>query len=989
MFWFHTFKNWRKQFMSFELNQNYSGFKLIKKEEIAELKSLGLFFEHEGTGAELLVLENDDDNKVFSATFRTPPTNDAGVAHILEHSVLCGSKNFPVKEPFVELMKGSLQTFLNAMTFPDKTMYPVASRNRKDFFNLMNVYMDAVFYPVISEDTFKQEGWHYELTNPDDKIIYKGVVLNEMKGVFSDPESCVDRQLAHSLFPSTTYGYESGGDPESIPNLTYDDFKGFHEKHYHPSNSRIFLYGDGDTNEYLSFLHEKYLKNFDRIEVDTSIKHQRSFRKPKRKSFNYPVSSHESVDKKTYVLLGIKLDKAVNYEHCLSFSILSHLLLGTSASPLRKALIDSQLGSEIIGGGFDDNRADTLFAVGLKGTEAKHEEKILEIIDTTLKSLVKNGIEEDMIRSAVNSVDFRLREANFGGFAKGIVYNIQALGSWLYGKDPFSHLKFEKMMRKIKKKSVQGYFEELIDCYLIKNSHKSILIATPKPGLGKKQEARERKKLKEIKNSLSAEEIKSLIEETGRLQKNQLKADSPEALAVLPSLEIKDVPDSIEEYPLEIKGSNGKTILFHDLFTNHIAYTQIGFNINTVPQEMLQYIPLLGSLILGMGTAQNTYTEISKRIGIHTGGIRSSHFSSATVQDRQSILSYIFFNGKALIEKNDDLFDLYDEFFTEYSFSNHKRLVEIIRSAKADMEDSIVPSGNHYVLARLQSYHSRLGKFDELTDGITYFRFLENLLDQVEKDPEEVAAQFCKVAERVFTKQNIFFNITCGEKDYVKIEKRINGLYDLLSNSEFEVEEWNFQTVPSNEGFLTASNVQYVGKGANLYEMGFKYSGQFEALKGLLRTGFLWDKVRVHGGAYGSSNSFDFLTGDYGLVSYRDPNLSETLGVYDEISDFLAQLDIHPEELKKIIIGCVGKLDPPLTPDRKGSASMIDYLTGRTHEMKLQFRRELLATQLEDLKKYSELFQKIKDQGKVCVLGNENKLKKEKTIFSELVKIFN
>ncbi|MZG52438.1 MAG: peptidase M16 [Nitrospinae bacterium] len=975
--------------MGFELDKSYHGFKLIKKEEIAELNSLGLFFEHEGTGAEVLVLENDDDNKVFSATFRTPPTNDAGVAHILEHSVLCGSKNFPVKEPFVELMKGSLQTFLNAMTFPDKTMYPVASRNRKDFFNLMNVYMDAVFYPVISEDTFKQEGWHYELSNPDDKIVYKGVVFNEMKGVFSDPESCVDRQLAHSLFPSTTYGYESGGDPNRIPDLTYEDFREFHKKHYHPSNSRIFLYGDGDTNEYLSFLHEKYLKDFNRIEVDTSIKHQRSFRKPKRKIFNYPVSSDESLDKKTYVVIGYKLDRAVNYEHCLGFSILSHLLLGTSASPLRKALIDSQLGSEIFGGGFDDNRADTLFAVGLKGTEAEHEDKILGIIDSTLTDLVENGIEEDMVRSAVNSVDFRLREANFGGFAKGIVYNIQTLGSWLYDQDPFSHLKFEKIMRKIKRKSSQGYFEKLIKRYLIENSHKSILVATPQAGLGKKQEARERKKLREIKKSLSQKEINSLIEETGRLQENQLKPDNPEALATLPSLEIKDVPDSIENYPLEVRGSGKRTVLFHNLFTNNIGYTQIGFNIQAVPQEMLQYVPLMGSLILGMGTERNSYTEISKKIGINTGGIRSSHFSSATVQDHQSIISYIFFNGKALMEKIGDLFDLFDELFAEYSLKNHKRLLEIIRSAKADMEDSIVPNGNHFVLARLQSYNSRLGKFDELTDGITYYRFLENLLEQVEKDPQEVAGQFQKVAERVFTKQNVLFNITCEEKDYKKIEKRVNRLYDLLPESEFESVEWNFQAVPSNEGFLTASNIQHVGKGANLYELGFQYSGQFEALKGLLRTGYLWDKVRVHGGAYGSSNSFDFFSGDYGLVSYRDPNLSETLGIYDEIADFLSQLDIPSEELKKIIIGCVGKMDPPLTPDRKGSASMIDYLTGRTYEMKLKFRRELLATRLEDLKKYSELFLKIREQGKVCVLGNENKLKKEKTVFSELVQVFN
>ena len=975
--------------MGFELNKSYSGFRLTKKEEIAEIKSLGLFFEHDVTGAELLVLENDDDNKVFSATFRTPPENDTGIAHILEHSVLCGSKNFPVKEPFVELMKGSLQTFLNAMTFPDKTMYPVASRNRKDFFNLMNVYLDAVFYPNISEETFKQEGWHYELNSPEGKIVYKGVVLNEMKGEFSSPESCIDRHLAHSLFPSTPYGYESGGDPKSIPDLTYTDFKNFHKKHYHPSNSRLFLYGDGDTQSYLEFLQEKYLQDFGHMDVNTSIAHQRSFRKPKRKSLTYPVSSHESPEKKTFVLVGYKLDKAINHEHCLGFSILSHLLLGSSASPLRKALITSELGSEVIGGGFDDNRADTIFAVGLKGTEAEHENKVIALIDSTLRDLAENGIEEDMVRSAVNSIDFRLREANFGGFPKGIVYNIQALGSWLYDKNPFGHLRFEKVMRKIKKRMHEGYFEDLILDYLIENNHRSILVAVPKPGLGKKLEARERKILKAVKQKLLANEIDNLIAETQKLQELQLTPDSPEALSTLPSLEIRDVPKEIERYPLEIKNQGDTKIFFHDLFTNDIAYTQIGFNTHSVPAEMIPYIPLLGALVLGMGTGRHSYTEISKLIGIHTGGIRTSHFSSATVQDRHQVLSYIFFSGKALMEKVDSLFDIFDELLGDYSFDDHKRLVEIIRSAKSDLEDSIVPHGNHYVLSRLQSYQSRLGQFDELTDGIAYYRFLEQLLERVEKDPGGVAGQFRQVAERVFTRKNAFFNITSTQKDYRKIEKRIGGTCGILSDKDWNVEEWNLKAVPLNEGFLTASNVQHVGKGANLYDLGFNYSGQFEVLKALLRTGFLWDRVRVHGGAYGSGNSFDFFTGDYSLLSYRDPNLTETLEIYDEIADFLSHLELPSEELTKIIIGCVGKMDPPLTPDLKGKASMIDHLTGRTHEMKQKIREELLSTRLGDLKDYAPLFKKIRDGGHVCALGNEDKLKKSKSVFSQLVKVFN
>ena len=976
--------------MSFETDQIYSGFKLIKKEFIRELNSQSLFFRHEGNGAEVLVLENDDDNKVFSVAFRTPPENDRGVAHILEHSVLCGSKKYPLKEPFIELIKGSLQTFLNAMTFSDKTMYPLASRNHKDFRNLMSVYLDAVYHPNITEETFMQEGWHHELESPDDEMIYKGVVLNEMKGVFSSPESIIDRQLSHSLFPKTAYGFESGGDPVAIPDLTYGEFKEFHRKYYHPSNSRIFLYGDGDTLENLKFLQEEYLKNFDRMEVDSALTIQRKFSKPKRKVIQYPVAKDESLDKKTFVLTGLKLGKATNYEHCLGFNILSYLLLGTAASPLRKALIDSGLGSEVIGGGFDDQRLETVFAVGLKGTEANHEEKILDLIFSTLRDLVENGIEEDMIESAVNTVDFRLREANFGGFAKGIVYNIQALGSWLYDADPTTHLKYDALMKKIKRKSKDRYFEKLIEKYLLNNNHQSTLIAVPKPGLAKKQDAKIKKKLKEIKTSLSADEVNQIVESTRTLQELQMTPDSPDALATLPRLKLDDVQKEGEEHPIEIKSECSPKILFHDLFTNKIAYVQVGFNTHTVPMELIQYLPLFGRMVLGMGTKKSDYMEISKRLGIHTGGIHSWHFSSSPVADRQQVISYQFFNGKAVMEKLEIFFELLGELLGEVSFDNHKRMVEIIRSAKADMEDSIVPHGNQYVLSRLQSYQSRLGQFDEMTDGITYFKFLEQLLERAEKDPSEVAEKYRQLAGLLFTKENTLFNITLENKDYSRVQKQIDRLMEVIPNATSEEPvQWNLEPVPNNEAFLTASTVQYVGKGANLYDLGFKYKGQFGALRSLLSTGFLWEKVRMQGGAYGSSNSFDFFTGDYGLVSYRDPNLSETLDIYDQIADFIANLDFPDEELQKLIIGCMGKLDPPLTPDRRGSVSMIDHLTGRTHAMKQQFRQELLSTRLEDLKAYAGLFLKIKESGNVCVLGNEEKIKKSKPLFNELVNIFN
>ena len=974
--------------MSFETHQTCHGFKCTHQENIAELNTLALLFEHEKTGAQLMVMENDDDNKVFSVTFRTPPANDRGVAHILEHSVLCGSRKYPVKEPFVELMKGSLQTFLNAMTFPDKTMYPVASRNQKDLYNLMNVYLDAVFHPRITQETFMQEGWHYELEEADDPVTYKGVVFNEMKGVFSSPENVLDRYLAHSLFPKTTYGYESGGDPAAIPELTYEEFKDFHRRYYHPSNSRIFLYGDGDTADYLKFLNEEYLNGFDRMAVDSQVGLQRRFSKPKWKEFSYPVSKDESLEKKTFVVAGLKLDKSTDYEHCLFNEILSHILLGTSGSPLRKALLESNLGSEVIGGGFDDNRIETLFAVGMKGAEKEDAQKIVDLIFNTLETLAEKGIDKNQVLASVNTIDFKLREANFGGFPKGIVYNIQALGSWLYDADPLSHMKYDRLMKKIKRKSREGYFEKLIRKYLLNNKHRSVVVLVPKPGLAEKREAKVRKQLRQMKASLAGTEIEKLVNTTQALQQRQVEPDPPESLATLPRLALEDVNKEAPQYPCEVKKDKAPKTLFHDLFTNKIAYTQMCFTTEKVPQEQIQYLPLLGRLVLGMGTNKRDYVEMSQQIGIRTGGISSSDFSTVPMQDRNRIISYLNFNGTALMEKVDPLFDLYEELLGERNFDNHKRLVEIIRSAKANMEASIVPNGNHYVLSRLQSYHSRLGRYDELLEGITYFRFLEDLLARVESNPREVADRFREVAEFVFTRENLLANITCTAKDYKKVEKRLAGMADMLPGNSHPTAELKFGPVDSNEAFLTVSTVQYVGKAINLYDFGFEFSGKFDVLKALLRTGYLWDRVRVQGGAYGSSLSFDLYTGDLAMVSYRDPNLVETLQVYDDIPEFLNQLEIPEEEFEKIVIGCAGKLDPPLTPDRKGSLAKIEYLTGVTHEFKLRRLEELLATRLEDVRDYAGLFETIRDQGTVCALGNESKIKKASSHFKNLIKVF-
>ncbi|MFQ5481736.1 MAG: insulinase family protein [Nitrospinaceae bacterium] len=974
--------------MNRQVREVTHGFQLNHKETIAELKADALLFGHVATGAELLILECEDDNKVFSATFRTPPGNDRGVAHILEHSVLCGSEKFPVKEPFVELMKGSLQTFLNAMTFPDKTMYPVASRNAKDFRNLMDVYLDAVFFPRITEETFMQEGWHYELLDLKADLEYKGVVYNEMKGVFSSPENLLDRCLAHSLFPKTAYGFESGGDPQAIPDLTCEEFKEFHRRHYHPSNSRLFIYGDGPTEEYLKFLDGEYLSRFSRQAVDSAITFQRRFRKPRRKAVPYPVSKDESLEKKSFVVVGLKLGRSTDPEHCLGMEILSHILLGAAASPLRKALMDSELGAEVTGGGFDDNRAETLFAVGLKGTEVRHEEKILDLIFGALTDLAAKGIDPDVVKASVNTIDFKLREANFGGFPKGIVYNIQALGSWLYGADPLMHLKYERLMKKIQRRAGEGYFERLIQKHFLDNPHKSVIVLSPTPGLAERGAARLRKKLRQVKAGLTPEELQGLIEKTRTLQELQVAPDSPEALATLPGLELDDCSRESPTFPLDVKRETSPVVLYHDLFTNKIAYVQWCFNTEGVPQEQVQYLPLLGRMVLGMGTRKRDYVDFSKQVGMHTGGMVSSHFTTATVQDRHRILSYLNFSGTVLVEKCAHLFDLFAEVFLERSFHDHRRMVELIRSTKSNLESSIIPHGNQYVFSRLQAYGSRLGRYDEWTDGISYFRFMETLLARAEKDPAQVAAEFEAVARRVFSRENLLFNVTAEGKDEKKILQGAAGLMDALPGQAPSPAALEPPAPPVNEAFLTPSTVQYVGQGINLYDQGFAPTGMFDAVKAILRTGYLWDRVRVQGGAYGCSLSFDSYTGDLGVVSYRDPNLGETLEVYSGIPEFLAHLDITSGELEKIIIGAVGRLDPPLSPDRKGALSRVEYLDGLTPELKQKRREELFSTSLKDVRAFAWWFELFRDKGHVCVLGNETRIRKEGSRFDHLIPVF-
>jgi len=625
--------------MTLEIGKMYNGFKLLEESTINEINSKALLFQHEETGARLLKLENEDDNKVFSIAFRTPPKNSTGVAHILEHSVLCGSRKFPTKEPFVELIKGSLNTFLNAMTFADKTMYPVASRNKKDFFNLMDVYLDAVFYPNIYNypQIFMQEGWHYELEDKNSDITYKGVVYNEMKGAYSSPESILMRKISESLFPNTTYGVESGGDPDFIPELSYEEFIDFHKKYYHPSNSYIFLYGDGDVLEELKFIQDNYLKDFHRLNIDSSIKIQPSFPKMREMTVDYPISPNEKEEDKTFLSLNFAVGKSTDKELYLAFDILEHLLLETPAAPLKKALIGANIGKDVFGI-FDSSILQPSFSVVVKNSNEDKKDEFKQVVFNTLKDLVENGIDKKLIESSINIKEFALREADFGGYPTGLIYGIKCMDSWLYDGNPFMHLNYEPQLEKVKEALRSNYFERLIKEYILNNNHSSLLIVKPKKGLGEEKEEQLKKNLKSYKEKLSEKEINNLIEETTKLKERQTTSDSPESLKKIPLLSIDDIERNTEELPLELGEESGIKILKHNIFTNKIAYINLYFNTTVVPQELIPYVGLLSSVLGKVSTKKYSYEELSNEVNIHTGGI---YYTATAYSDSKELDGFV------------------------------------------------------------------------------------------------------------------------------------------------------------------------------------------------------------------------------------------------------------------------------------------------------------------------------------------------------------
>jgi Zn-dependent M16 (insulinase) family peptidase len=955
------------------------GFELVSEQKIHELNCLARLYRHQKTGARLLSVENDDENKVFGITFRTPPADSTGLPHIMEHAVLCGSRKYLLKEPFVELLKGSLNTFLNAFTYPDRTCYPVASQNLQDYYNLVDVYLDAVFYPLIPPQTLQQEGWHYELESLDAPLTYKGVVFNEMKGAYSSPDSLLARFTQESLFPDTPYGVDSGGDPQAIPYLTYEQFKSFHETYYHPSNAYIFMYGDDDPQTRLRLVND-YLKEFDFRQVDSAIPLQPAFSEPRTLIAPY-AASEEGESNKGYLTVNWLLAENADPQVTLGLSILSHILIGTPASPLRKALIDSGLGEDLVGGGLEPELRQMFFSTGLKGLAVSDQQQVLKkdqveaLIFETLEALAEDGIDPETVAASLNTTEFRLRENNTGSFPRGLLLMLRALTSWLYDRDPLEALAFETPLAAIKARLEAGdpYFEGLIRRYLLENPHRTSVVLRPDPELQARQEAAEAEHLSSIRNTLSQAELQAIMDNAAALKSQQETPDLPHVLAMIPSLKLEDLDRENKRIPLEVSEQAGARLLYHDLFTNGILYLDIGFDLHVIPQELLPYLPLFGRALVEIGTENQDFVRLSQRIGRSTGGIHPSIFTSAVLGQEHSA-AWLFLRGKAVTSQAGELLAILRDVLLSVRLDNPERFRQMVLESKADHEAMLVPAGHRVVNTRLKSRFDESAWLDEQFGGITHLLFLRELAEQVDRDWPSVLHKLEMIRKLLINRQRMLCNITLDAAGWAAFQPQLAGFLAELPAAPAGPQTWHREPLAEDEGLVIPAQVNYVGKGANLYRHGYQLDGSIFVVLNFLRTTYLWEKIRVQGGAYGAFAAFDHRSGTFSYLSYRDPNLLQTLATYDHTPAFLQQIDgsrLSQEEITKSIIGVIGDFDAYQLPDAKGFISMTRYLSGETDETRHARRQQVLATSREDFRRFGQVLEQVSQHGQVVVLGSQ------------------
>lgn len=947
------------------------GFELIREQKIPELFSTGKLFKHTRTGAVVLVVENEDENKAFNIAFRTPPPDSTGMPHILEHSVLGGSEKYPVKEPYVELVKGSLNTFVNAITWPDVTDYPFASQNLQDFYNIFDVYMDAVLHPRISEDTLAQEGWHYELESVDGELSYKGIVFNEMKGALSDPDQLFDYHAPADLFPDTQYKNYSGGDPLVMPDLTYEKFKNFYKTYYHPSNSFSFFYGNGNTEEHLRRLAE-WFEPYDARPVDSFMALQKPFTEPKRT--RYPFEASEEDRPQARLAVNWVVGEMDTTEKDMALTILDEILVGTPASPLRKALIDSGLGEEVISG--VESIRQTYFKAGLKGIKEEDADKVEALMFDTLRKLAEEGIDPETIKAAVNTIEFRLRELNWGSFPRGLVLGIfTAQNAFVYGRDPLEALSFEGPLQVIKAHLAAGdnYFEKLIRSWLLENPYRLSILLYPKAGYNQELEQAEQKRLEKERQSMSTADLEQIVQKAKALKDLQEAPDAPEALATIPTLTLVDLEKKNKFIPLAETELSGVKVLSHDISTNGIVYLDLVFDLHALPADLLPLTVVFGRALLEMGAGALDFVGLTLRIKANTGGINSTTLAQAVHGQDVSATKFVL-RAKATVPQAGEMLAILSDVLLSAHLDEKERFRQILLEQKSGIEASLVQGGNSYAVARLRAQFDESGWASEQISGITALFAIRKLIEQVDADWPGVLAKLEEIRSRLVTRPAMLVNVTLDDQNWQAFQPRLGDFLGKLPDKAFEPQTWPKGVPAGFQGLAIPSQVNFVAKAANIYANGFPLNGgMFVAGKYLVRT-WIWNKVRVQGGAYSGRGALDQRSGVWAFSSYRDPNLLSTLDAYDGSGDYLRGLangELSQEELVRAIIGAISDWDAYLLPDAKGYSSMVHWLVGENPEMRQRLRDQILGTRPSDFANFASAMDVVCQKGQVVVVGSQ------------------
>ncbi len=961
---------------------NMHGFELIEKRFIKEVDAECYLFSHKLSGARLLKIANEDPNKTFCISFKTITETDAGTPHILEHSVLNGSKNFPVKSPFDILSKGSLNTFLNAMTGSDITLYPVSSMNNKDFRSLMHIYLDAVFNPLIYDDPriLDQEGWHRELEDIDSALTYKGVVYNEMKGAFSSPTREWGYLVNKNLFPDTPYRFSSGGYPAAIPSLSHATFLDFHRKYYHPSNSYIFLYGDGDLESELAFIDENYLSSYSRSAEQVSMPLQAPFDTLKQASGFYAATEGSELEGQSYLSLSFVSGLSIDQQLGMGLQVLTQVLFNNESAPVRLALQEAGIGKDI--NAWIDDRQQNVFHIRIQNADPDDAEAFKRIVFETLDRVVEEGLDQAALVGIINRMEFRLREGNTP--QKGLSYNGQALSSWFWGDEPFSGLEYEKPLAAIKAERTTGYLENLVSKYLLDNPHALLFTLNPKPGLEAENDRRAAEELATFKAALTSAETSQLVDQTKQLIEHQKAGDSPEALATIPLLSLKDIEPKIDWYEVESHRVSRIPYLHYSAFTNNISYLNFFFDLRVLREDQLPYANLLAVLFGSIATESYTFGELDNALDTHLGGFNTYLTSYLENRDDDQLVPKFVVSTKVLSQKQSRAFEFSADILMHSLLGDVERLKDVLTRHHSQLSASVKRDGLGYARTRLFSYLTRSGQFDELTGGLEYYWFISELVDNFDKNQELLISELQNVAKLLFTRGNLIASVTCSDEAFKPYKKELKQFAKQLPREKVKYLSWKLESAVENEGLMAASKVQYVLQGSDFSDLGYEWSGSIRVLNQILSREWLKNQVRVIGGAYGGFARFS-PSGRVYFGSYRDPNLAETLENYANTPRFLQTLELDESELTRFIIGTISGIDRPLTPSQRGNVAVARYFSKTDQELLQAERDAVLSTTLADVKSYEKMVSDILNNSKICVYGNEDKLKQNNDLFEKLV----